>query len=154
MPLVPPPFHFDRTWEFPVSPQEFWATISRTDDYTDWWSWLREFDAAALREDERWRAVIQSPLPYGLRFTLHMRKVEAPSLLEVDVAGDIAGAARLEVEPAGDGCAVRVSWKVSAQSAPLRMGALVARPLLQWSHERVVALGLAQFGRRALGAPS
>jgi len=147
---VPPPFHFDRTWEFPVDAEEFWSTISRTDEYRQWWSWLREFDAPALAEGEQWQATVQSPLPYALRFGLFMRRMEAPRLIEVDVSGDIAGPARLEVHDRDGGCAVRVSWKVEAKSGPLRVGALFARPLLQWSHERVVSMGLAQFARRAL----
>jgi len=151
---VPPPFHFDRIWEFPVSPEEFWATVSRTADYPQWWSWLRAFDAPALAEGERWTATIQSPLPYALRLAFDLRTVEPPKLLLVDVSGDIAGPARLQVAASDDGCSVRVSWRVEARSAPLRMGSLVARPLLQWSHERVVAMGLAQFRRRALGGES
>ena len=151
MAVVPPPFHFDRTWHFPVAPEVFWSTIARTEDYASWWSWLRDFDAPALAAGQRWKATIQSPLPYALRLNLDLRRVEAPTLLVVDVSGDIAGPARLEIAAQDDGgCAVRVSWKVEARSGPLRMGALVARPLLQWSHERVVATGLAQFGRRAL----
>ena len=150
MAVVPLPFHFDRTWRFPVSPEVFWSTIARTDDYTSWWTWLRDFDAPALADGQRWKATVQSPLPYALRFNLDLRRVDAPTLLVVDVSGDIAGPARLEVTATEAGCAVRVSWKVEARSGPLRMGALVARPVLQWSHERVVAMGLAQFGRRAL----
>ena len=54
MPSVPPPFHFDRTWDFPVTPAVFWSTIARTDDYTSWWSWLRDFDEmGGFREDIR-----------------------------------------------------------------------------------------------------
>lgn len=151
---MPAPFHFDRTWRFPVTPEVFWSTISRTGDYTDWWSWLREFDAPALAAGERWRAVIQSPLPYALRLTFQLRRAEAPNLLEVDVGGDLDGPARLEIAPTGDGCDVHVSWRVHARSGPIRIGAIVARPVLQWSHERVVAMGLAQFGRRALPSPS
>ena len=150
MPPVPPPFHFDRTWDFPVDAGEFWSTISRTGEYREWWSWLREFDATALAEGHQWWATVQSPLPYALRFGLFMRRVEAPRLLEVDVSGDIAGPARLEVHDRDSGCAVRVSWKVEARSRPLRVGALFARPLLQWSHERVVSMGLTQFAKRAL----
>src|SRR5204862_5074387 len=97
MPSVPPPFHFDRTWDFPVTPAVFWSTIARTDDYTSWWSWLRDFDAPALAAGQRWKATVQSPLPYALRFNLDFRRVEPHALLVVDVSGDIAGPARLEV---------------------------------------------------------
>src|SRR2546421_6010521 len=155
MTRVPPPFHFDRTWRFPVSPEVFWSTIARTEDYASWWKWLRDFDAPALAEGQRWQATIQSPLPYALRFHLDLREVEAPTLLVVNVSGDIAGPARLEIAAEDDGgCAVPVSWKADARSGPLPMGALVARPLLQCSHEAVVATSLAHFGRRLLQLPS
>jgi hypothetical protein len=93
---------------------------------------------------------VQSPLPYALRFELHLQRVVPTKLLEVDVRGDIEGPAVLEVEAHDAGCAVRVAWDVEARSSPLRLGARVARPVLQWSHERVVAVGLWQFKRRAL----
>lgn len=101
-------------------------------------------------EGATWRAVIQSPLPYALRFDLHLRRVTADAM-DVDVGGDLAGPARLDVGARDGGCAVRVQWDVAPGTAPLRAAAIVARPLLQWSHERVVGLGLAQFRRRALG---
>ena len=68
----------------------------------------------ALAVGECWKATVQSPLPYALRFSLDLRRVEAPTLLEVDVSGDIAGPARLEVSRRDDGYAVRVSWQVEA----------------------------------------
>ena len=144
------PFHFERTWELEVTPQRFWATISRTEEYRDWWSWLKEFEANGLEEGDEWRAVIQSPLPYVLRVRLRVERVVPEELLEMSVTGDLEGSARLALTPADAGSAIDVSWEMAPRSRAFQVAAVVARPLLRWSHEWVLARGLAQFRRRAL----
>jgi hypothetical protein len=146
----PSPFKFERTWELDVTPERFWATILRTDEYRQWWPWLREFDATGLVEGDEWRAEIQSPLPYVLRVRLHVERVVPEQLLEVSVTGDLAGSARLALAPTGNGSAIDVGWEMVPRSRAFQVAAVVARPLLRWSHEWVLARGLDQFRRRAL----
>ena len=91
------PFHFARTWELDVSPDRFWETISRTDEYGSWWPWLREFDADGMHEGAQWKAVIQSPLPYALRVRLLLDEVVEGERLSAAVSGDIEGRASLDL---------------------------------------------------------
>src|SRR3954463_15219531 len=147
---MPSPFHFARTWELDVPPDRFWATISRTDEYRTWWPWLREFDADGFREGARWRAVIQSPLPYVLRVQLELEEVVECERLAARASGDIEGRATLDLAPAGTGSAIDIEWDMRPRSRAMQMGAVLARPLLRWSHEWVLARGLDQFRRRAL----
>jgi len=156
---VPRPFAFDRTWVFAASPQEFFATVTQTDEFTRWWSWLRVFEvdgpdtarpgAGGLHPGEQARCVIQAPLPYALRLTIAVEEVEADALVATQVDGDLRGPARLEIGPHVDGCTARLVWSLELRDPVLRNVAVFARPAMVWAHDRVVAAGVADFERRA-----
>ena len=151
---MPSPFHFARTWGLDVAPDQFWDTISRTGEYKDWWPWLKRFDADGLREGARWSAVIQSPLPYVLRVDLVLDEVVQRERLSATVSGDIGGWASLDLSSHdGNGSVVDIEWDMRPRSRAMQAAAVLARPLLRWSHEWVLARGLDQFRRRALSQP-
>jgi uncharacterized protein YndB with AHSA1/START domain len=147
---VPSPFQFERSWELDVTPERFWDTIARTEEYSTWWPWLRQFDAEGMTEGARWRAVIQSPLPYVLRVELLLDEVVPCERLAATVSGDLEGHAGLTLAPVAGGAAIDVEWHMRPRSRAMQLAAVVARPLLRWSHEWVLARGLEQFRRRAL----
>jgi hypothetical protein len=147
---VPSPFHFARVWNLDVPPEHFWDTISRTDEYRTWWPWLREFDADGFCEGATWRAAIQSPLPYTLRVRLALDEVVPCERLATTVTGDIEGWAALDVSGDDRTSAVDIEWDMRPRSRAMQMAAVLARPLLRWSHEWVLAHGLEQFRQRAL----
>ncbi len=152
MPGVTSPFSFERTWELEVGPERFWDTISRTDQYQQWWPWLRRFDADGMAEGSTWVAVIQSPLPYALRVKLVLDEVVPCERLAATVDGDIIGRAGLTLSPTASGSAVDVEWEMKPRSRAMQMAAVLARPLLRWSHEWVLTRGLEQFRRAAIGS--
>ncbi len=53
-------------------------------------------------------------------------------------------------QEAGSGTRVAVAWSVEMRSAPLRVAARVAYPLMRWGHDRVVEMAVSGFRRRAL----
>jgi uncharacterized protein YndB with AHSA1/START domain len=146
------PFQFERSWKLDVTPQQFWDTISRTEEYPKWWPWLRRFEADGMREGSHWRAVIQSPLPYALRVELVLDDVAPAEHLAVSVSGDLEGTAALALTPTEGGSAIDVEWQMRPRSRAMQLAAVVARPLLRWSHEWVLARGLEQFRRLALAS--
>jgi hypothetical protein len=144
-------FDFDRTWKFHLPPDELWGIVNRTDDFRQWWTWLRDFETPGVHAGAQARCVIQSPLPYALRLRIDVERAEEPSLVETYVSGDLDGPARLEIHPApGLGSAARLVWHLEVRDRVLRPVARVARPLMVWAHDRVVATGVEQFRRRAL----
>jgi hypothetical protein len=153
---VPAPFRFDRRWTFPIPPDELWATVSRTDEYPAWWSWLRDFDtdgaADGLHEGATARCVIRAPLPYALRFTVEVERVVEAALVDTRIRGDLEGPARLEIGPGEDSdtCTARLAWSLQLRDPVLRRFALVGRPAMAWAHDRVVEVGVRQFEQRAL----
>src|SRR5438270_7413368 len=149
---MPSPFHFARTWNLDVPPDRFWDAITRTDEYRTWWPWLREFDADGFRKGATWKAVIQSPLPYALRVQVVLDEVVQCEHLAAAVSGDLEGWATLAVSATAGGSTVDIEWDMRPRSRPMQMAAIVARPLLRWSHEWVLSRGLEQFRSRALGS--
>jgi hypothetical protein len=147
---VATPFTFDRHFAFAVSPAVFWATVNRTDQFPEWWSWLRDFDADGLRQGATARCVIRAPLPYALRFTVRVEEVVERELVATRIVGDLDGPARLEVAPAADGCTARLVWSLRLRDPLLRRLAVVGRPAMSWAHDRVVEVGVRQFEARAL----
>jgi Polyketide cyclase / dehydrase and lipid transport len=147
---VAAPFRFDRTWWFPVAPEQLWAVLHRTDRYPGWWSWLREFEAEGFEPGTTARCVIQSPLPYALRCTISVDEMRTAAEIVTTVSGDLRGPARLEVRGVADGCTARLVWSLVPGSPVLRHLARIGRPAMVWAHDRVVATGVDQFRRRAL----
>ena len=145
------PFRFDRTWRFPVPPEELWAVLNRTDEYVTWWSWLREFDADGIRPGTTARCTIQAPLPYALHCTIRVDEVTAARVVQTTVAGDLCGRARLEVDRAEGGSTARLVWSLDLGNPVLAQLARFGRPLMSWGHDLVVATGVEQFRHAALG---
>ena len=146
------PFRFDRTWEFPVPPDQLWAVLNRTDQYPSWWSWLREFETdgfeagteRALRDP-----VATARTRFGARST--STRCASPRRIVTTVTGDLDGPARLEVRDGRrTGCTARLVWSLTPGNPMLRNLARVGRPAMIWAHDRVVATGVDQFRRRAL----
>ena len=147
---MPAPFYYDHRFEFPVSPETFWATISRTDSYPQWWSWLRKFESDGMHDGGHTECVIQAPLPYALRVAIDVERVVPPERVETRVTGDLEGPARLEVTPIPSGCAARLVWLLDMREPRLRRFGRVARPVLGWAHDRLISMGVRQFERVAL----
>jgi polyketide cyclase/dehydrase/lipid transport protein len=144
------PFHFDRTWDFAVPPQELWTVATRTRDYRNWWTWLRDLDGPGVYAGAQARCVIQSPLPYALRLHIDVERAEPPAIIETYVRGDLDGPARLEIDATEHGSRARLAWELEVCDRVLRQFARVARPVMVWAHDRVVATGVDQFRVRAL----
>jgi uncharacterized protein YndB with AHSA1/START domain len=144
-------FGFDRSWEFELPPDQLWALLSDTSAFPTWWPWLRAFDPIPLEAGASTRCVIGPPLPYVLTVDIAIAEVVTERLVRVDVAGDVQGPARLEVEPRDNGSVARLAWDVEVRRPMLRAAARVARPVLLWGHDWVVRNGVEQFRRRAIG---
>ncbi len=146
---MPRPFEFDRVWVFAAQPDEFYATVCQTDEFTNWWSWLRRCEIDGIATGAQARCVIQAPLPYALRITITIEDVDPGSLIATRVDGDLRGPARLEIEPHPHGCAARLVWSLELRDPVLANFSIIARPAMVWAHDRVVAAGVAEFERRA-----
>jgi uncharacterized protein YndB with AHSA1/START domain len=140
----------DRRYRFDLEPEELWSAISRVDGYRRWWPWLRRFDAAGLVAGDSWACTVQPPLPYSLRFTVHLDEVVAPERVDARVSGDIVGTARLEIQAGDDGTEARLTSALAPRNGFLRMVAATARPVVRFGHDWVLDTGARQFRERGL----
>jgi hypothetical protein len=140
----------DRRHSFEASPDELWAAMAQVDRYQDWWPWLRRFDADALSTGDVWTATVQPPLPYRLTFDLLITEAQAPSVVAVDVTGDLEGSARLEVRGSPIGSELHFTSELTPTNPILRGVAQVAAPIARFGHNWVLDTGLRQFRARAL----
>jgi hypothetical protein len=106
----------------------------------------------------RWRAgdrqrahgTVIPPIPYRLRLDVRLQQCDRPRLIEAAIDGDVRGQAALRLDAAGGGTRAQVAWSLRMHSAPLRVAARVAYPLMRWGHDGVVDMAVAGFRQRAL----
>lgn len=135
----------DRSYRFPVSPDVLWSAIAHTAEYRTWWPWLTALDADGLAAGEVWRCTVRPPLPYRLRFAIHLDQVEPTTLIAARLSGDIGGSARLDVTPEGAGCAVRLRSSLAPNGTAFGWMARLAGPLARRGHDWVLDAGARQF---------
>jgi len=141
----------DRRFTFDRPPEQVWEAIARTSSYPRWWPWLRHLEAKGLVAGDVWSCHIQPPLPYFLRFTITLEEVVDGVSARATVAGDISGTASFTLAPSGDGGTEgRLVSDLAPASPVLRAFAVVARPLVVWGHDWVLAEGVKQFQDRGL----
>jgi len=149
--VAPRPFTFDRTWAFDVPVERLWAAVADTSRFPEWMPWLEADALGPLEVGTVARFAVDPPLPYKLQLTVAVQHVEPGALVETIVSGDLAGPARLEVAPRGAGSTARLAWSLEVRRRLLLVGERVARPVMVWGHDAVVAKGLERF-EAALGA--
>jgi hypothetical protein len=140
----------ERRYRFDGDLESVWAALAATDQYRQWWPWLRRFDARGLVTGDLWRCQVKPPLPYTLRFTVHLDNVIARRSVAATVSGDIAGTAHLELAPQGEVCELLLTSELAPRSRAFGVLAALARPLVRRGHDWVLDTGAAQFAS-ALG---
>ena len=145
-----PIIEYRRAYEFATTPEELWDTIQEVDEFQQWWSWLEEFhlDGDTLQAGSVLTGVVAPPLPYRMRIRVEIVHCEPPARIDAVIHGDLEGKGRLELGPSDLGTRAEVEWTVEMMQRPMRLASRVARPLLQWGHDRVVELTVAGFRRR------
>ena len=132
-----------------VGLDELWSRLQDVDSYPQWWPWLREFDGTDLVAGAAWHCTVQPPLPYRVRFVVHLDTVDPPHTVAASVTGEIVGTARLTTAAAGDGSALRLVADLGPQRQALRLMSAAFRPLVRFGHDWILDTGARQFGERA-----
>jgi hypothetical protein len=124
--------------------------MARVDQYQAWWPWLRSFDGTDLEAGQTWSAVIQPPLPYRLRFEIHLAEVDAPHRARAEVTGDIEGVAVIEIASVPGGSELHLISELAPARPVLEAMSRLAGPIARFGHGWVLDTGLRQFRERAL----
>lgn len=131
----------------PAAVDDVWARIAEPERFDEWWGWLREFEVLGegLTHGSVLRGRVVPPVPYSFAIDVHLVEVVPTRHVLATLSGDLAGQARIGVEPAARGCEITVTWQLEMRTAGLRAAARVARPVIVWGHDQVVASTVRRF---------
>lgn len=135
----------EHRYVIPLARPAVWRLISEVRHYQGWWSWLRSFEAAALRTGEVWRCTVQPPLPYAVRFRVHLDEVRAPELVSARIDGDVHGTAVLTLSDLHHRCAMTLRSDLSPDATALRLSARFAAPVARYGHQWIIDSGVRRF---------
>jgi hypothetical protein len=138
----------DRSYQFPMPPDTLWAALANTGEYRSWWPWLTNLDADGLVAGAVWHCTVRPPLPYALRFEIHLDNVARPTLVTAHLSGDIVGHSRLAIAPHRTGCEVQLTSTLAPSRRALGMIEPLARPIIRRAHNWVIDTGARQFQHR------
>jgi len=127
-------FTFTGTWTVAADPDRVRDVVVDLEHYPEWWPQVRA--VASLGPDEA-RVLCRSSLPYTLDLVLCAVTRERP-VLEVEVGGDLVGWVRWRLTEVPDGTRMDFEQRVEVTGA-LALASRVARPVLRWNHDRMMA---------------
>ena len=94
---------------------------------------------------------MQPPLPYRVRFTVHLDDVVPVRSVTATVSGEIVGTAALTIAPSGRGSSARLVADLGPEKHALRALSVALRPLVRFGHNWVLDTGARQFEQRSAG---
>jgi len=141
---VSPTYSFRDEWAVPFPRARVAAVLLDLEHYPEWWPQVR---AVAKVTDDDARVLCRSALPYTLDLWLHAVHREA-HLLETTVTGDLDGVVRWRLADDDGGTRMRFEQDVRVTGRLLGLASSVARPLLRWNHDRMMAGCLEGLRRR------
>jgi hypothetical protein len=148
--VAAPVITYRRGYRFDVTPEQLWERIEQFDEYENWWPWLTELkiEGVGLSAGSILSGVVTPPLPYRMELRIELVDCHRPRPIDATIGGDLKGEARLRLRDEDGGTWADVAWTVEMQQAAMRLASRLARPLLQWGHDRVVESTVAGFRRR------
>lgn len=143
-------YAFASEWVVPVPPVRVFETLSRLDEYPQWWPQVRSTNAI---DEQTCEIEVRSTLPYSLRMTAHHSRKDAEAgVLEADLTGDLIGQSRwlLTRAPDGTGTVLRFGEEVEVVR-PLLRRLSFARPAFRFNHALMMRAGERGLRRHLAG---
>jgi mannose-6-phosphate isomerase-like protein (cupin superfamily)/uncharacterized protein YndB with AHSA1/START domain len=129
-------------WDVDAPREAVYRAISDGRTYPQWWKPVYiAVDADGEPEvGKQSRQHFKGRLPYHLHTRSTITRLEAPSIIEADVDGDLRGHGKWTLtELPGGGTHVRFDWQVFADKALLRVLTPLLRPAFRWNHAWAIA---------------
>jgi mannose-6-phosphate isomerase-like protein (cupin superfamily)/uncharacterized protein YndB with AHSA1/START domain len=140
-------------WDVAAPRESVFHAISDARTYPQWWRPVY-IDVDADGDAEVGKVSCQhfkGRLPYHLRTTSTITRLEPQHIVEADVDGDLRGHGKWTLTELPDGGThVRFDWQVFADKALLRVLTPLLRPAFRWNHAWAIARareGLEPFAR-------
>lgn len=134
--MARPWFRFGGEWLVDVPVDRVQACLADLAHYPDWWPEVRAVARIGARDA---RVLVRSRLPYTLDLLLHAEEGTTPGELRTTLDGDLIGWARWELTEHGGRTSLRFDQEVIVAGRLLGWASRVARPLLAWNHDQMMA---------------
>ncbi len=139
-------YYFLNEWHLPAPVEALWPYIVNGSDYPRWWGTVYERIEALneLTGDQVGaKATVKAHgrLPYTIRFTSEITRVNAPYLLALKATGDLNGEGTWRLTPQPDGTRITFEWIVRADKPLLRLLTPIIKPLLEENHRWTMRQG-------------
>lgn len=152
-------FRLRSRWRLEAPVEAVWAALTDVCGWPQWWPNLRAVEPLAAGAADGTGAVYRylwrARLPYRLRFTLQVTRVEPPLRLEGRACGQLDGRGVWTLAAHAGITEVDYRWAVDLRHPLLGRLAPLLGPVYAWNHHQVMAAGargLAQrLGVRLLG---
>jgi uncharacterized protein YndB with AHSA1/START domain len=123
-------------WDVAAPIEQVFDALADARTYPEWWKPVY-IEAHADGPPEVGRVstqYFQGRLPYKLRTTSTLVRLDRPRQVEAEVTGDLRGRGLWTLTQASDRVHVRFDWHVYADRPLLRHLTPVLRPLFRWNH--------------------
>jgi hypothetical protein len=148
-------YHFVSTWQIQAPIERVWEEIYHVERWPSWWKYVVGVDelepAGADGVGKRVRVLFRTRLPYTVGFDARVTRVQPPSELESEVAGELEGTGRWMLTSVDGGTLVRYDWDVHTTRWWMNLLAPVARAAFSWNHGQLMS-EMAESLARRLGA--
>lgn len=136
-------YHFITRIELTAGPSRVWEVLARSEEWIDWWRWLRDVEVLNEGNEEgighRVRHVVSSPLGYRLRYVGLITRAIEPLMSRFEAEGDLEGRGQFAIERTDQGSTLIVfHWLVETPKRWMNLLAPVARPIFVWNHHRLM----------------
>jgi len=135
-------YAFVDEWDVDAPIEEVFDALADARTYPTWWGTVfKEVDvsgppAVGVVSTQHTKA----RLPYHMRFSGTITRLEPPNVLEYDVVGDFTGHGRWTLTDTGGNVHVRLDFRIHVGNHPvLRRLTPVFRPLFGWNHRWAMA---------------
>ena len=149
-------YAFVTTWSIRAPLDPVWNAIFHSERWPAWWIGLKRVDELAPGDATGVgcvrRFTWQGQLPYTLRVTMHVIRVEPMAVVESLASGELCGRGVWRFSAGREETTVRYEWDVSTTKRWMNRLAPIARPLFRWNHDVVMRGG--ERGLRRLLEPT
>lgn len=142
-------YRFVTKWVMETTASQAWEVL-KSQNYGDWWEGvtvnvLDSGDKAGLGGISE--IIFKTKLPYKISFKSRLTKLDSPSLIEMEVFGELEGTGRYDIAQSGDVTNIVYTWDIQSNRVWMNRMAPVMKPLFVWNHDQVMhrgAVGLAK----------
>ena len=123
-------------WDVDAPQEAVFDALADGSTYPEWWKpvYISVESEGPVEPGQVSRQEFKGRLPYHLRTSSELKRMDRPNEFEVDVVGDLTGRGVWTLTPRDGKVHVRFDWRVIADRPLLRVLTPVVRPAFRWNH--------------------